>query len=129
MSTKIDDVVAKYIQIRDKKDALTKEHKAQVAVLDEAMKRIEMFLLQALDAQGVESYNTQSGTAFKTRRSSATVDDWERMLQYVKETDRWDFLEKRVNKTAVQEFRDEFDDLPPGVKWREDTVVQVRRPS
>ena len=127
MST--DALIAKYIEIRDRKEELARVHKANVAKLDEALGRIEKHLFDVLTTQGAESLNTQAGCAFKTKRTSATVADWDAVLDYIKANERWDFLDRRVNKTAVQEFRDEHDDLPPGVNWIEDTVVQIRRAS
>ena len=58
---------------------------------------------------------------------SAVVSDWDAILDHVKENEAWELIERRVNKTAIKEFRDEHDDLPPGVSWNEAQVVNVRR--
>lgn len=39
----------------------------------------------------------------------------------------WALLEVRPSKSAVEQCRDEFNDLPPGVNYSEYVEVQVRR--
>jgi hypothetical protein len=123
----LDAVVERYVQIRDKKAEMKKAFEASVAPLTEAMDRLENAVLKALNDQGVESVRTKAGTAYKSTSTSATVADWEQVLPWIKENDRWDMLEKRVNKTAVEQFRTDNDDLPPGINWREAITVNVRR--
>jgi hypothetical protein len=36
-------------------------------------------------------------------------------------------LERRVNKTAVEEFKAEHGEIPPGVNTRQEIVINVRR--
>lgn len=122
-----DDIVARYVQIRDAKDALVSAHKTAVAKYDEAMEKIENFLLAHLNAQGSEAVRTNAGTFFKTSKTSATVADWDGLLSWVRENDMWSALDRKVNKTFVVNYRAEHNDLPPGVNYREETVVQIRR--
>jgi hypothetical protein len=123
----IDEIVAKYIQIRDQKAKFKAAYDAQVAELDAAMDRIEKHLLTKMQAQGLKSMPTTAGTAYIQHRTSASVADWEMVLNYIKENSLWTMLEKRVSKTAVEEFRAANDDLPPGINWSESIVVNVKR--
>ena len=58
---------------------------------------------------------------------SASVADWDAVLDHIRENDAWEMLERRVNKTAVEQFKAVNDDLPPGVNWSETQVVNFRR--
>ena len=121
------DLVEKYIALRDAKAALAKKFKENVAVLDAPMEKIEAMILKEFGKQGIESARTDSGTAYKSVRTSATVADWEAILGYIVENRAWEMLERRVSKEAVVAFREEHDDLPPGVNYREEITLNVRR--
>lgn len=123
----IDEIVDRYIKLRDRKDEITKAAKEQVATIDAAMKRCEVFILEHFQKTGQTSAGTSAGTAYVTAVTSATVADWDALLPWIREREAWEFLDHKVNKTAVVEFRAANDDLPPGVNWREENVVRIRR--
>lgn len=123
----MDDLVTKYIALRDKKAEIAAEYKGKIAKLDDILTKIEGVLLLKFRELGVESVRTGEGTAYMSRRSTASVADWDATLDYVKKTGQWQLLEHRVSKQAVQEFKDEVGELPPGINWREEVTVNVRR--
>jgi hypothetical protein len=55
------------------------------------------------------------------------VADWDATLDFIKANEHWQMLEHRVSKQAVEEYKSEHGDLPPGVDWREEVTVNVRR--
>jgi len=124
---KLADVVERYIALRDKKSEHKKAYEAKVEAIDAALEKLEAFIMTRLDEQGVDSVKTSVGTAYKSTRTSATVADWPMVLDWIKNGENWDMLEKRVNKSFVESFRTEYDDLPPGVNWREEKVINIRR--
>jgi hypothetical protein len=123
----IDEIVARYIQLRDRKKVLKDAYEASVAEIDSGMDRIERALMVKMQEQGLKSMPTSAGTAYLQTRTSATVADWDTTLGYIQANELWTLLEKRVNKTAVEEFRAANDDLPPGINWREELVCNIRR--
>lgn len=123
----MDALINKYIEMRDAKAALKKKFTADTEKLDEIMTKIEGFILEHFNETGVESARCAGGTAYKSVRTSATVADWDATLAYIKTNDLWNMLDKRVNKTAVDEFKTEHNDLPPGINWREEIIVNIRR--
>ena len=124
---KVDSLVEKYVQLRDKKASIKKEYDEKVAKYDEAMAKVEAVLLKHFEETGAESVKTGSGTAYKSSRTSATVADWDSFFEYVKGNELWHFLEHRANKKAVEEFKNEHQDIPPGLNWRSEVVVNIRR--
>jgi hypothetical protein len=125
---KLDDLVGAYIKARDRKDAIKAEYAAKTADLDKLMTKIEGHLLKQFQETGVESCRTEMGTAYQTERTSATVASWEDLFPFIQKEEMWQFIERRVNKTAVEQYRAANDgELPPGVNWRVERVVNIRR--
>ncbi len=126
-TVQVEELVSKYVQMRDVKAQLKKQFVEKTAPLEEAIAKIEALLLQTFSTMGMESVRTAAGTAYKSTRCSATVADWESVLPFIIKHNLWSMLEKRVSKDAVEAYRDENGDLPPGVNWREEITVNVRR--
>ena len=122
-----DELGEKYIALRDKKKAMDDAHKAKLSKLTDLMDRIEAVLLEEFQRTGAESVRTKAGTAFKSKRTSATVADWDAVLNFIVENNLWAMLEHRVAKTVVEEYKTEHGDLPPGVNWREELTINIRR--
>lgn len=126
---KLSEAVEKYIDLRDKKASMVAAHKDAVKPLDDLMEQLEAKLLQAFDANGVDSMKTPAGTAYTTRRTTASVVDKEIFMDHVKTKEAWDLLEIRAAKGAVEQYQEENGDVPPGVNVRVERVVNVRRSS
>lgn len=124
---KIDTLVEGYIKARDKKAEYKAAYEKQVAALDSWMTQAEQVILATLNEIGSDSCKTPFGTAYKQERTSATVADWDSTLSFIQANALWTMLERRVNKTAVEEYVAANEDLPPGVNWRREVVVNVRR--
>ena len=123
----INDIVQKYIQLRDLKSKLKEEFVAKTEKVEGAMTKIEVAILSHLEQTGADSIGTEFGTAYKATKTSATVQDWDEVLGFIQSQEMWNMLEHRVSKKAVEEFRNENNDLPPGIRWSEEVTVQIRR--
>ena len=123
----MDELVSKYISLRDAKAKIVAKQKEEVAKIDGVLDQIEAALLQSFQELGTESIRTKEGTAYKQVRTSATVADWDVLLAYIRKHELWQMLERRVSKDAVREFREANGEIPPGVHTREEIVINVRR--
>ncbi len=126
---KLSELVAKYIELRDKKAQMKAEYEEKVHRLDAALDQMEGALLKTFDAAGMDSVKTEFGTAYTTVQSTASVADADVFRQFVKDNDAWEMMQARVSKTAVEQYKAVHGDIPPGVNWREERVVNVRRAS
>lgn len=124
---KLSELVAKYIELRDKKAQIKAEYDGKVAKLDENLDKIEAVLLKTFDSTGMESVKTEFGTAYTSTRTTASVADPDAFMTYCKANDAWHLLEKRVSKVAVEQYKDEHQDVPPGVSYRAERTVNIRR--
>lgn len=125
----LDAVVEKYMKLRKKKERLVQEHKEAVAVIDSGMEKLEAFLLSKMLEDGVTSYKTAHGTAFRTTVDYAQVVNWEDLLEYIKQKDAYELLNKSVSKIAVRNYVNENLPLPPGVNYGQKTEIAVRKPT
>lgn len=126
-TAQLSQLVDRYVQLRDRKTELKTEYEKSVEQIDAAMTRIENFLLKHLNDSGSESVRTEAGTFFKSERTSATVADWDAALNFIRDNEHWAMLDKRVSKAFVVAYKEEHNDLPPGINWRSEVTVNVRR--
>lgn len=124
---KLNDAIAAYVKLRDAKAALKKKHDEAAKPITEKMEKLENAILKAFQATGQESAKTSAGTAYKTTKSSATVADRDAFLEFVRAEGAWEFLENRVSKSAVEEYRQAHEALPPGVNYSSVVSLGVRR--
>ena len=124
---KLSDLVAKYIELRDKKYELKHQYDFKAAQLDEVLGKIESKLLQVFDSAGMDSVKTEFGTAYASTRSTASVADKETFMNFIKENEEWSLMEVRAAKLAIEQYKTANGDLPPGVNYREERVVNIRR--
>lgn len=123
----INDIVERYIALRDKKAQFKAEYDAKVEAVETALGRCEAFILGKLDEMGAESIRTPAGTAYVSHQNSATAADWDAYLTWVRANDAWSGIDKRVNKSFVESYKEQHNDLPPGVNWRSERKVNFRR--
>ena len=95
--------------------------------MDEVLDKIESALLKTFETTGMDSVKTEFGTAYTTERTTASVADKDAFMSFVKSREDWHLMEVRASKTAIQQYKDEHQDLPPGVSWRSERVVNIRR--
>lgn len=124
---KLSELVAKYIELRDKKYELKHQYDFKAAQLDEVLSKIESKLLQVFDTAGMDSVKTEFGTAYASTRSTASVADKETFMNFIKENEEWSLMEVRAAKLAIEQYKTANGDLPPGINFREERVVNIRR--
>lgn len=124
---KLSDLVAKYIELRDKKYELKHQYEFKAAKIDEVLDKIEAKLLETFDSAGIDSCKTEAGTAYASSFSTASVADPDAFLQFIVENEEWSLIERRASKTAVEQFIVANGDVPPGINYRKERVVNIRR--
>lgn len=126
---KVSELVAKYIELRDKKAAYKAEYDAKVEALDNTLAQIEAKFLEVFQQAGIDSVKTEAGTAYQVVRTSTSVADRDVFFDFVRDKGEWTLLEARAAKTAVEQYKAAHGELPPGLNWREERVINFRRGS
>ncbi len=128
MTLQIKDAVSAYMKLRAQKDALETQIESKVKEIKGKMDKLEAWLKVQMDAQGLTSVKSDAGTAFLTTTDYATVESWDATLQFIREHDAYDLLNKAVNKTAVRAYIEQNKAVPPGVNYGTRLEVSVRKP-
>lgn len=126
---KVSEAIGRYVALRDAKDARKKEHQEELRrdFLDE-MDKIEALFLKLFTKSGQTNAKVKGiGTAFVAERVSDTVVDRDAFFEFVQDNDAFDFVPNKVNKSAVDEYIEKNQDLPPGVNRKVDRTVNIRR--
>lgn len=85
MTVTVDEVVGRYIQLRQEKELVSARHEAELAPLAEKMSKIEAWLMAKMQADGVDSYKTAHGTPYRSMRTSVSLADRMVFMDYVME--------------------------------------------
>jgi hypothetical protein len=128
-ATTIDDIVVKYLALREKKADLKKAFTESTEAIDAMMARLESYFLGYMNTNGLTSLPTQAGTPYRAERTSVTVADKVSFMAWIlAEPERIEqFLDVKANKTAVVAFKEEHQDIPPGLNYSAEFVVNVRK--
>jgi len=117
-----------YLKVRDARAALAKKFKEEDAVLIDQLDTIKRGLLDYCDEQGVESVRTAAGLFYRTTKTRYWTSDWESMHAFIFEHHVPEFLEKRLNQSAVKQFLEENPEaVPPGLNTDVEYVITVRK--
>ncbi len=125
----IDDMIDKYVKLRDKTKEIKERHANELERYTTVMDTLEAWMLEALNQAKLTSMKSVHGTAYKTTRTSAKVINWTETLSFIRENNAWDLLEARVSKLAAQAIIDETQLPIPGVETSSEVCVNVRRAS
>lgn len=117
-----------YVALRDAKAELTKEFNVKDAEIKAKLDLLEGQMLKFLIDTGTDSVRTPNGTFFKQEEITPAGEDWDAFYKWVAKNDAFDFLERRIKKTAVKEYMESNKGkIPPGVSVYREFVVRVRR--
>lgn len=122
----LDTQVEAYIKLRNKRKKIKELYTERDKELKVKMDKIEMEILDFLKTTGQESAKTKFGTAYKQRKTSATVSDGNEFFKFVLKHAAIDLLEKRVNKTAYLAYLDDKIEVP-GVALFTESKVMIRK--
>ena len=124
----IDKLVGAYVKMRDDLDAERKKFKALEKERKAQMTRVEDHILKLCYEQGVESFKTVHGTAFKKKKDFISVKNWDAALDFILANDLTHILTKSVAKAAAKEYMEANENrLPPGLEYGSITEIGIRR--
>lgn len=129
MEVNVEQVVAAYMKLREKKKAIEAKADEEVNAIKVKMEKFETWIREKANEDGVTSFKTRSGTAFLTTTDYANVADWDAVLNFIKTNQAFDMLERRISKTAVRSYIDAHKEVPAGVDYGTRLIVNVRKPT
>lgn len=123
----VSDIVREYRDTRDNLDLARHEYQEKEKIAKGRMAELAMQLRELSDQLGVESFRTEYGTAYRVIKESFRVGNWDEVLSFIKRTDNWQMLEKRIAKLATKEIYEEHGEMPPGVEYEQEIDFVVRK--
>lgn len=124
----IEQVVEKYIELRDTIKREDDAHKARWAPAKEQLEKIEAWILLQAEKQGVNSFATNAGTAYKSLQTRQSITSWDELLPFLIENDLTHLLTKNVSKAELLDYQKVNGVLPPGVTIEQFYTINVNRP-
>jgi hypothetical protein len=127
----MEELVKTYLTIRNEREKIESEFKAQDDELKAEMAVIEQSLLASCNEINADSIKTQNGTVIKTLKERFTCSDRENFNKFVLENKAVELFEARLHQGNFKQFMSErkADGLPPGVNVMREFTVTVRKPT
>ncbi|MFV0410797.1 MAG: hypothetical protein ACK5LJ_14225 [Paracoccus sp. (in: a-proteobacteria)] len=121
----LDELVDKYVRIRNVKRSAADAYKKEVSRIDSALEKLEGLIQVALDAAGAESVRTNHGTAYKKTASRVSVKDRDVFYSWAVDTNNLGAIDMKANAKNVRELLHENIEVP-GVNYSEIITIGVR---
>ena len=123
-----EEIIAKYIDIRDFIEAKEKEHKEALKPYRQALDTLEGAAALMAQQTGQTSLKSVSGTAFPVDQLRVKCDDKDVFLDFVIDGNRREFLTAHVSKEAVREYMESHEgEVPPGIEIEKFVSWQFRK--
>lgn len=127
MSERIDQLTRAYILLRDVKKLREKEFKEKLETeILSKMRTIEGLLEKHMLESGLESLPTKYGTPYKSVVTTVSVVDWDEARDFIESNNLQHWYVKKLAKEGVQEYIEQYDEVPPGVTINRRTNINVR---
>lgn len=123
-----EELVARYVELRDDITAKSEEFKAAKAALEESMTILNDELFLRLKAAGGTSLKTRAGSVISKTTTTPKAADTGVFLEFIRTTGAVELLQARLSATAVNEWIENNNGaLPPGVIQETSHSITIRR--
>lgn len=104
-----------------------RKHEAAIKILEEQKYSIEAFLLETMDAAGIDQARGQRATITKSPRDVPLVKDWDKFYAYIYKAKAFHLLERRAARAAWSEEVESRKGKPlPGVEAFKKVSLNMR---
>lgn len=130
-TTKLDELVKVYLTIRNERDRIEAERKAQIKELDDELAMLEQTFMATCNESNAKSIRTSYGTVIRKLYERYTVNDGDSFRKFILSNGAVDLFEARIHQGNFKEFlkENQADGLPPGVNVMREFTITVRKPS
>lgn len=118
-----DQLAVTRIKLSDK----IREAEAVVDELKQKREKLDVELLSRFNSQGVTNVKTKHGTPYIITRESYSVADKDTFGNWLRDNDAYDFLEMRINKTMAETYKEQHNDLPPGINYSAKLTIGFKK--
>jgi hypothetical protein len=123
-----DEVIERYIKLRDKCDAIMEAANKEMKPYDDAMKTLAAWLGAEMARTGASSIKTAVGTAYTSTVTSTKIVDREKFIAFI-ELGHWELANLSASVPETKAFMEQNRGaLPDGIETSAVIHVRVRRP-
>jgi hypothetical protein len=123
---KIDELVKAYNETDNVIDKIKERYQQELKKPNRLKELLTEQLLNMLKATGQEMARTKYGTVSAAVRDIASCSDPNMFIDYVREHDAYELMDRRPNSTACRVYVEEHGMTPPGVKLNSIRYISVR---
>lgn len=128
---KLDELVKVYLTIRNERDRIEAERKAEISELDGELAVLEQTFMATCNESNAKSIRTDYGTVIRKLTERYTVNNGDIFRKFILSNGEVDLFEARIHQGNFKEFLAKHKDegLPPGVNVMREFSISVRKPS
>lgn len=126
-ATLLQQIVAKYIYIRDLRAQAKKEYEEDDALNKRKMELVENALRDHMRVNGMSSMKIDGNTVYTEDVEKPMVEDWPAFAAFILEQGDIGFLQKRISEGSFKQYKTETGQNPPGVTTSTFREVRIRR--
>jgi hypothetical protein len=124
----MDELSAKYIELRKKRELLKADFSSVDKVLEKEMDDIENKLVDALNSMNLDSMSTSNATIVRRISRHYSTTNWDDFYKIMAEYGAFGLLTQRIHSANMKQFLDEHPDIyPEGLNVDSRYAVTVRR--
>jgi len=119
-----------YDQLVVARSQLTEKIREAEAVADgfkQKREKIDAEFLTRFNAQGLTNVKTKHGTPYIVTYESFSVSDPETFKGWMRDNDAYDFSETRAKKDMMKSYKEQHNDLPPGISYSATLKIGVKK--
>jgi hypothetical protein len=126
----MDDLSAKYIELRTKREQHKHIFEAEDAKFEELMAELESKMLDIMNNADASSISTSNAVVMRKVTSRYNPTNWDAVYEMIARHKAFGVLHKRVHDTNMRQFLEEHpDEYPAGLNVDRSYQVVVRRKS
>jgi hypothetical protein len=126
----MDDLSAKYIELRTKREQHKHIFEAEDAKFEELMAELESKMLEIMNSTDANSISTSNAVVMRKITSRYNPTNWDAVYEMIARHKVFGVLHKRVHDTNMRQFLEEHpDEYPAGLNVDRSYQVVVRRKS
>ena len=126
----MDELSAKYIELRTEREQLKHNYEAEDAKFEERMTELESKMLEIMNSADASSISTTNAVVMRKVTSRYNPTNWDAVYEMIARHKAFGILHKRVHDTNMRQFLEEHpDEYPAGLNVDRSYQVVVRRKS
>lgn len=121
-------LVARYIELRDEQEQLKAKYDAELAESKDFQEAIMDELVHRMQTAGSKTLKTSAGSIISKLTSKFVATDTGEFIRFIRETGQVELLQSRISTSAIKEYVDSGNEVPPGIGIEEAITYTVRKP-